>query len=148
MGYDVQGVDDEDEMVLAMKAIKAVNPKVSTYFYMNSFKDRPEMMQMTRELALDQHPDYYLCDSDGNGVKNGQGYYAFDLSKPEVQKWWLNTCLNATKYADGDGCFCDSSQRENSTFTPNPPKSKLKAWGEGLLKDALGETNYSTAIVC
>ncbi len=43
-------------MVLAMKAIKAVNPKVSTYFYMNSFKDCPEMTRMTREL--DQHPDY------------------------------------------------------------------------------------------
>ena len=39
MGYDVKDVDDEDEMVLAMKAIKAVNPKISTYFYMNSHKD-------------------------------------------------------------------------------------------------------------
>ena len=30
MGYDVKDVDDEDEMVLAMKAIEAVNPKIST----------------------------------------------------------------------------------------------------------------------
>ena len=29
MGYGIQGVDDEDEMVLAMKAIKAINPQNS-----------------------------------------------------------------------------------------------------------------------
>ena len=143
MGYDIKDVDDEDEMVLAMKTIKAVNPKIATYFYMNSFKARPEMTRMAREL--DQHSDYALRDSNGNKVKNNQGYYVFDLSNPEVRKWWLNTCMNATKYANGDGCFCDSSQRVNSTFTPNPSESKLKAWGEGLLnltrevQEALGE---------
>ena len=67
IGYDVKDVDDEDEMVLAMKAIKAVNPKITTYFYMNSFKDRPEMTRMAREF--DQHPDYALCDSNGNKVR-------------------------------------------------------------------------------
>ena len=36
-GLYVQNVDDEDEMVLAMKAIKQANPKVATYFYMNSY---------------------------------------------------------------------------------------------------------------
>ena len=145
MGQDVQGVDDEDEMVMAMKAIKAVNPKISTYFYMNSHKDRPEMTRMAREL--DEHKDYALVDENGDRVKNSQGYYVFDLSKPEVRKWWLNICLNATKFANGDGCYCDSSQRVNSTFTPNPPASKLKAWGEGLLnltrevQEALGDDN-------
>ena len=127
MGYDVQGTDDEDEMVLAMIAIKKVNPKISTYFYMNSFKDRPEMTRVAREM--EQHPNYFLMDDDGNWVKNKQGYYAFDLSKQEVQKWWRDICLNATSFAKGDGCFCDSSQRENSTFTPSPSEEKLKAWG-------------------
>ena len=42
----MKNVDDEDQMVLAMKAIKQANPKVATYFYMNSFKDRPEMTRM------------------------------------------------------------------------------------------------------
>lgn len=36
MGYNIVDTDDEDEMVLAMKAIEAVNPKIATYFYMNS----------------------------------------------------------------------------------------------------------------
>lgn len=103
MSYNVKGIDDEDVMVVAMKAIKAVNPKIATYFYMNAFKDRPEMIRMARQL--DEHPDYYLCESSGMKVKNYQGFYVFDLSKPDVRKWWLKTCLNATKYADGDGCL-------------------------------------------
>ena len=131
MGYDVQNIDDEDEMVTAMIAIKKANPKIATYFYMNSYKDRPEMTRMARELK--QHPDYYLRDSNGTPVKNGQGFYAFDLSNPAVRQWWLNTCLNATKFANGDGCFCDSSQHETATFTPNPSAAKMKAWGEGML---------------
>ena len=145
MGYDVKDVDDEDEMVLAMKAIKAVNPKISTYFYMNSHKDRPEMTHMAREL--DENPDYALRDDNGVRVKNTQRFYVFDLSKLEVRKWWLNICLNATKYANGDGCFCDSSQRVNAMFTPRLSATKEIAWSEGLVnltcevQEALGDDN-------
>lgn len=54
--------------------------------------------------------------------------------------------MNATKYADGDGCFCDSSQHENYTnFNPRVSVSKQKAWAEGMLnltrevQEALGD---------
>jgi hypothetical protein len=143
MGYDVKDVDDEDEMVMAMKAVKNINPNVATYFYMNSFKDRPEMTRMARELK--ENPDYALKDSNGTLVKNGQGYYVFDLSNPKVRQWWLDTCINATKYADGDGCYCDSSQHtDGNNFKPSITPDKQTAWGEGLLtltkdvQDALG----------
>ena len=130
MGRDVVNVDDEDEMVMAMIAVKKVNPKTSTYFYMNSFKDRDAMTRMYRESM---QRNYLLRDSNGTLVKNNQGLYAFDLSRTEVRQWWQNICLNATKFANGDGCYCDSSQRENSTFRPSPSKAKLKAWAEGML---------------
>ena len=145
MGSDVQNVDDEDEMVMAMKAIKKVNPNVSTYFYMNSFMDIPLMTRMHRQLQ--QNPEYYLRDSKGIRVKTPNGYYAYDLSNPKVRQWWLNICLNATKYANGDGCFCDSSQRENMTFYPSLSEAKQKAWAEGMLnltrdvQKALGDDN-------
>jgi hypothetical protein len=130
--FDVKTIDDEDAMVLAMKAVKDINPKVATYFYMNSFKDRPEMTRMARQLS--QHPTWYLVDSNGTRVKNGQGYYAFDMSNPEVRNWWKTTCLNATKYANGDGCFCDSSQHIDSQgFKPRLSPQKEKAFGEGIL---------------
>uniref|UniRef100_A0A1X7SV76 Uncharacterized protein n=1 Tax=Amphimedon queenslandica TaxID=400682 RepID=A0A1X7SV76_AMPQE len=141
----VPGVDDEDEMMRVMKMVKDVNPNAATYFYMNSFKDRPEMTRMSREL--NQHPDWYLRDSNGTKVKNKQGYYAFDVSNPDVRQWWKETCLNALKATNGDGCFCDSSQRVNSTFNPPLSPEKEKAWGDGLLQltkevqDALGEDN-------
>ena len=73
--------DDEDEMVLTMMAVKMLNPKVATYFYMNSFRDRPEMTRMAREVQ--QHPEYALKDDKGEKVKIA-GWYVFDLSKQEV----------------------------------------------------------------
>ena len=54
-GLDVKSIDDEDAMVATMKAVKQANPNVATYFYMNSFKDRPEMTRMARELK--EHPE-------------------------------------------------------------------------------------------
>ena len=57
MGYDVKNVDDEDEMAVAMKAIKALNSSVSTYFYMSSFAALPEMTRMDRQLEA---YNYYL----------------------------------------------------------------------------------------
>ena len=43
---------DKDEMVLTMKATKKINPTIATYFYMNSWKDCP---QMTHEMI--EHPN-------------------------------------------------------------------------------------------
>ena len=128
--YDIKTIDDEDAMVEFMKAVKAANPKVATYFYMNSWKDRPEMTRMARQFS--EHPDWALRDVDGNPVKNTQGYYVFDQSQAEVQQWWQNICLNATKYANGDGCYCDCSQHTQEYFKGVSP-DKLKAWGQGLL---------------
>ena len=125
--------DDEDEMMHVMRMVKEVNPNVATFFYMNSFKDRVAMTRMSREL--NQHPDWFLRDSNGTKVKTiPQGLYAYDVSNPEVRQWWQNTCLNALKATNGDGCFCDSSQHVNETFKPPLSPEKEKAWGDGLLQ--------------
>ena len=130
--YEVKGVDDEDAMVIAMRDVKKMNPNVATYFYMNSFKDRPEMTRMARQL--NEHPEWALRDNQGNKVKNNQGFYVFDVSQADVRKWWLETCLNATMSSSGDGCYCDSSQHtDGSGFKPQVSTDKLKMWGEGLL---------------
>ena len=142
MGWEVKGIDDEDEMVLAMMAVKKLNPKVATYFYMNSVRDRPEMTHMARDLQ--QHPEYALKDDKGEKVMSGD-YYVFDLSKQEVREWWLNICLNATKFANGDGCFCDMSASEDAHLKPPPSESIMKVWGEGMVnlthevQEALGD---------
>ena len=131
-GYDVNTTDDEDAMVKFMIQVKKVNPEAATYFYMNSFKDRPEMTRMAREI--NENPEWFLKDSNGDKVKNSQGFYVFDLSQPEVRKWWSDTCLNAVAKSNGDGCFCDSSQRvEGQKFKPPISDRKLTEWGDGLL---------------
>ena len=81
---------------------------------------------------VQQHPDYALKDDNGQKVKSGD-YYVFDLSKQEVRKWWLNICLNATNFANGNGCYCDMSASENALFKPPPSESIMKPWGEGML---------------
>ena len=88
MGLDVKNVDDEDEMAVTMKAIKALNSSVSTYFYMNSFKARPEMTRMARQLNA---YSYSLRDANRDKVKFAGQFYVFDVSRPEVRKWWLDT---------------------------------------------------------
>ena len=147
-GYLVPGVDDDNEMINFMKMVKDVNPNAATYFYMGAYSEHSEMARMKREF--DQHPDWFLRDSNGTKVKNNGTkvlFYVFDLSKPEVRQWWKNYCLNAMKAANGDGCFCDSSQRTNMTFVPPLSPEKEKAWGDGLLQltkevqEALGDDN-------
>ena len=119
MGYNVENVDDEDEMAVAMKAVKALNSSVNTYFYMSSFASLPEMTRMNRQSDV---YNYCLRDANGDKVMFAGKYYVFDLSRPEVRKWWLDTCLNATSFANGDGCFCDASQRTDAItkFQPSP----------------------------
>lgn len=137
-------IDDEDAMVLTMQAVKKINPEAATYFYMNAWKDRPEMTRMARELK--QNPSYALTDSNGKPVVSGaDSYQVFDLSQVIVQQWWQNICLNATKASGGDGCFCDMS-------TPHQFKGvdagKMAQWNKGLLnltlnvQDALGVDRF------
>ena len=131
MEFRVKNIDDEDAIVNAMVAVKKVNSKVTTYFYMNSDQEVLPMSRMAREF--NQHPDYALVDDEGERVKSPAGLYVYDLSKPVVHEWWQNICLNATKYANGDGCYCDGSQHTNLTFKPRISAAKSKAWGVGLL---------------
>ena len=130
-GYEVPNVDDEDEMVLAMKAVKQANPKVATYFYINSFKDSDRMTRMARQLK--EHPDWILHDKDGKPVKNHQGFLVIDQSNPDVRQWWIKTCLDGVSAATGDGCFADSSQHSNETY-PNVPPLKMQEWNKGMLQ--------------
>ena len=130
-GSDVPNVDDEDEMVLAMKAIKQANPNVATYFYINAFKDSSKMSRMARQLKA--HPEWILHDKDGKPVKNKQGFLVVDQSNPDVREYWIKTCLDAVSAADGDGCFADSSQHYNESY-PNVSPLKMQEWNRGILQ--------------
>ena len=89
---------------------------------------------MTRMNRQSDMHNYLLRDANGDKVTYAGKYYGFDLSRRDVGKWWLDTCLNATSLANGDGCFCDASQRTDAfmKFQPSLPHSKLDAWSEGF----------------
>ena len=79
MELDVKDITDEDAMVNTMVAVKKVNPKAGTYFYMNSFKDAQQMTHMAREF--DQHPEYALVDEKGERVKISREVYMCMMSR-------------------------------------------------------------------
>lgn len=88
MELNVKNINDEDAMVNAM-AMK-VNPKVPSS-PCSSWNKTP----MAREF--DKHPDYVLVNDKGEEVKNIKGFYAFDVSSPDISKWWLNVYIKVTK---------------------------------------------------
>jgi len=142
-GHLVKDMDDEDAMVLVLQAVKKANPNTTTYYYFNSFKDKPALSRTARQFEA--HPNWALRDKNGIPVKNGQNNYVFDLSQFEVRQWLLNICLNGTDSAGGDGCYCDASQHTfDQHFHPPVSPQRMKTWGEGLLnltrevQDALG----------
>lgn len=141
-GHLVKTVDDEDAMVIFLRAVKKANPNTATYYYFNSFRDELDLSRTARQFEA--HPNWALRDKDGTPVKGTQNRYVFDLSQLEVRQWLLNICLNGTNSAGGDGCYCDSSQWVDERFHPPVSPEKEKAWGEGLLnltrevQDALG----------
>ena len=142
-GHLVKDMDDEDAMVLFLRAVKKANPNTTTYYYFNSFKDKPALSRTARQFEA--HPNWALRDKNGIPVKNSGKNYVFDVSQVEVRQWLLNICLNGTDSAGGDGCFCDSSQHTSDQhFHPPVSPQKMKTWGEGLLnltrevQDALG----------
>ena len=131
-GRRVKGVDDEDAIAVAMKQIKAINPNTTTFCYMHSHKDYQVLSRMYREAS--EHPEWLLQDSQGTLVKGSHGNYVFDMSKTVVRKWWLDTCLNTTKYTTGDGCYCDQSNYTTKApyFKPQISNEKKKEWIEGI----------------
>ena len=138
------GANDDDDMIRTMKMVKEMNPNIATYFYMSAYKHLKAFSKMYNEL--EQHPDWFLRDSDGTRVRNRlQNLYAFDLSKPEVRQWWVDNCLYYINTTNGDGCYCDSSQRVNVKFTPPLSPEKEEAWVNGVAlltkeaQEALGD---------
>ena len=130
--HDIKGMDDEVGMKEFLKTVKRINPKVTTYFYLDTYKAILDMADMAAQFA--KHPSWALRYDDGTPVMTLDGFKVYDLSQPEVRQWWMSTCLNATKETGGDGCYAD-------TFIPHgivrfkPPISieKAKLFKEGLL---------------
>jgi arylsulfatase A-like enzyme len=121
---------DEDMMIEELRRQDARRPgEQFLIFYMNGWKDRKQMTRMHEQYLA--HPHWQLfynvtdpatkavgsCGSKKSGC-------AFDVSLPEVQEWWIETCYNATRRirasGTGVGCYADAS----NTYPRDPQSEK------------------------
>tara|TARA_B110000208_G_scaffold49444_1_gene65286 strand:+ start:305 stop:1327 length:1023 start_codon:yes stop_codon:yes gene_type:complete len=107
----------ETKIIAQLAAVKARDPTISTVFYMNAviswyFYHMDTVMRAHRPWQLNQSANGQAVmvsgDKHFNPPKSGMFVYAHNVK--EMQDYWIEVCLNATKTPFVDGCFSDSSQ--------------------------------------
>ena len=151
---------DEDMMVENLRRIDAAHPSGEStvlIFYMNAWKAKELEGKSSRMYEqFKAHPEWELFhDVGGGSCGTKKPGCAWDVSLPEVRRWWVETCVNATRAVRASGrnvgCYADASNTypldPEHEKTPNDAallwptlantnaatKAKAKAWTEGLL---------------
>ncbi|TKG96120.1 hypothetical protein EYV94_07495 [Puteibacter caeruleilacunae] len=110
----------EDVIEKETQQFKKLNPDMKVIFYWNAFLDYP-MYYAHHEY--EKHPEWWLKTKDGKlDLKQGQ-YKRYDLSNPEVRKWWVDVASKAVIEGSTDGVFMDAFPQISD------PKNK-KLWGD------------------
>ena len=91
----------------AARAIKEVNPDTKVLYYRNVMCN-----YNTYEVnaGLDTIPGAFLADSsNGNMMLHRNVREVYDLSNPQLRKWWVDHCVEMSKYPEIDGIFLDGN---------------------------------------
>ena len=102
-GTRVYGSTEEGTLAAA-RAIKAVNPATKVLYYRNvivnytGYKD---------DEAINTMPGGFLVGPKGQGNLVRGNQEAYDLTKPEVRKWWVENPKNLCADPAIDGLFLD-----------------------------------------
>ncbi|ETO14966.1 hypothetical protein RFI_22401 [Reticulomyxa filosa] len=117
----IPGYYAEDYMLQAAQQLKAADPGLQVYFYLNSVLDWP-MYRMHYVLEIymciytflnhskwwlrnyTQNVDHISGDPSFNGWEN---MLVFDLSQQDCLSFWATECLNMTLTGYFDGCNAD-----------------------------------------
>ncbi|GAA3651531.1 putative glycoside hydrolase [Flavivirga jejuensis] len=119
------------------KKLKKLNPNIKVIFYWNAFLDYP---MYEAHNVYENHPEWWLkTKDDAYDLKNGN-IRRYDLSNPEVRKWWIETAKKEILNGSTDGVFMDA-------FIQVASKANIKLWGQEKydaiqqgLKDLIKET--------
>jgi len=91
----------------AAKAIKSHNPDAKVLYYRNVMVHY-QGYDVNRTLSEIEHP--LLSDSSGNtNIVHGGKRGAYDLTNPEVRKWWVDHCVEMAGHGQVDGIFIDGN---------------------------------------
>lgn len=106
--------DVEQYMLGTLKAVKELNPGVSTFFYWNTLLDF-NFYSIAKDIpkVIDCNTHKSLTLRNDNGLPN---VYVFDYAKQDGRDGWYEFIMNLTKTGYVDGTFAD---KYNSYATKN-----------------------------
>eukprot|EP00937_MAST-01D_sp_MAST-1D-sp2_P000048 g48.t1 len=109
------GCCEEDHIVAAGRAIKAVNASVMVIAYMNSIISYP-WYRAARDLL--RNSSWWLRDVNGSLVNNikhnpDETWFTWNFADPAVGELWSRACLAMTATGAVDGCFMDGCANAN-----------------------------------
>jgi hypothetical protein len=100
-------------------AIKKLNPKAKVIFYWNTFLD---YSMFEAHEVYNSHPQWWLRKLDGELDFKSENLKRYDLSNPEVRKWYTAVAKDATDKSS-DGIFMDA-------FPQILAPGNINLWGE------------------
>lgn len=91
----------------AASGIKAINPNAKVLYYRNIMV---HYGGYDVNSSLEKIGSPFLMDSQGNTniVHNGKRE-AYDLTNPELRKWWVDDCVEMANHDQIDGIFIDGN---------------------------------------
>lgn len=102
------------------KKLKKLNPNMKVIFYWNAFLD---YKMYEAHNVYNNHPEWWLRKKDGELDFKNAGLKRYDLSNPEVRKWWVETAKKEIVNGSTDGVFMDA-------FIQVASKTNIKLWGQ------------------
>lgn len=104
-GHRAHGSVEEGTLVAA-RAVKKSNPKATILYYRNVFV---HYGSYAANKELKGIPGALLKDKTGNTKLVRNQVEAYDLSNPDLRKWWVDHCKDLTADPAIDGIFFDGN---------------------------------------
>lgn len=104
-GYQDHGSVEAGTLVAA-QAVKKVNPDAKILYYRNVIVHYGNYQADKR---LEEIPEAFLQDENGNTKLVRNRVRAYDLSNPKLRNWWVDSCSAMTADASIDGIFIDGN---------------------------------------
>ena len=102
--------DVESGTLAAAQAVKKINPGAKAIFYFNAVI---EYGGYRANQEFDEHVAQWALRENGEIIRFKDRYHLHDLTKPEVQDWWIRTSKGMADNPDIDGVFIDAICKVN-----------------------------------
>ena len=102
--------DVESGTLAAAQAVKKINPGAKAIFYFNAVI---EYGGYRANQEFDEHVAQWALRENGEIIRFKDRYHLHDLTKPEVQDWWIRTSKGMADNPEIDGVFIDAICKVN-----------------------------------